>query len=177
MFLGEGYLGPMAIEEWEANRAEELERRHPGPMIIGELGGGPPDYHRDVLGMADRMASGWIRWVSDSFFDAFLIGREPDDILDVVRVYPQRVAGDPIEYGYEPQFRVFSLRFSERAGVEGPTEIYIPEARTYPSGWTVSVSDPPDRWSSEWDPETGILSVTTDPAQSEHLIRIDPGAR
>lgn len=177
VFLGDGYMGPQAIEEWEKNRTEELEERHPGPIVIGELGEGPPDYHRDVLSMADRLGSGWMRWVSDSFFDAFSAGREPGDILDLVRVYPQRVAGDPIEYGYQPALRVFTLRFAERAGVEGPTEIYIPEARVYPGGWTVSVSDPPDAWSSEFDPETGILSVTTDPMQPEHLIRIDPGSR
>ena len=177
LFLGDGYMGPRAIEEWEQNRSEELEERHPGPLIIGELGGGPPDYHRDVLAMADRIGSGWMRWVSDSFFDAFSIGREPEDILDLVRVYPQRIAGDPIEYAYDPQLRVFSVRFAELAGVEGPTEIYIPEVRVYPSGWTLSVSDPPGSWSSEWDSSTGILSVTTDPSQSEHVIRIDPQVR
>ena len=128
VFLGEGYMGPAAIEEWEENRASETEERHPAPLVIGELGAGPADYHRDVLAMAERMQAGWMRWVSDSFFEAFSVGREPDDILDLVRVYPQRIAGDPIEYRFEPQLRVFSLRFYEREGIEGPTEIYIPKS-------------------------------------------------
>lgn len=175
LFLNGDYQGPTAIELWEANRRAEIEEAHRGPLLIGELGAGPAAYHRDVLAMADRIWAGWTRWSSDSFFQAFEDGREPDDILDMVRVYPQRIAGDPTDFGYDAGLRAFSLTFSERDGVEGPTEIYIPEARIYPDGWKLSLSDPEGSWSSEWNPETGILSVTTDRAQEEHLIRIDPG--
>lgn len=174
VFLGGGYEGPTAINNWESNRLAEIEAHHPGPLLIGELGEGPSAYYRDVFAMSDRLWSGWMRWSSDPFFDAFSEGREPDDILDLVRVYPQRVAGDPIEFAYNAALRVFSLRFAERGGIEGPTEIYIPEARIYPGGWSLSVSDPEGAWSSEWDPDTGVLSLITDPNQSEHLIRIDP---
>lgn len=175
IFLGDGYDGPAAIERWEANRLAEVDERHPVPLVIGELGAGPADYHRDVLEMADRLGSGWMLWSSDSFFEAFLDGREPADILDLVRVSAQRVAGDPIDFAYNPARRVFSLRFAQREGVEGPTEIYIPEARIYPDGWTLSVSDPQGSWSSDWNPERGVLSIMTDPSQTEHVIRIDPG--
>jgi endoglycosylceramidase len=177
IFLGGGYDGSDAIERWEANRLAEIEERHPGPLVIGELGGGPPDYHRDVFAMADRLGSGWMRWSSDPFFEAFVDGREPDDILGTVRVYPQRIAGDPLDFAYNSALRVFSLRFAQRDAVQGPTEIYIPEARIYPDGWTLSVSDPAGSWSSDWDPEHGLLSITTDPTQAEHLIRIEPGMR
>jgi len=100
VFLGGGYQGPAAIENWEANRLTEIDERHPGPLVIGELGEGPPAYYQDVFAMADRLWSGWMRWSSDAFFDAFSEGMEPEDIVDLVRVYPQRVAGDPIAYSY-----------------------------------------------------------------------------
>lgn len=177
LFLGSDYDGPIALDNWEANREAEIEERHPGPLVIGELGGGPPEYHRDLFAMTDRLGCGWMRWSSDPFFEEFLGGREPEDILDLVRVYPQRIAGDPIAFAFDPSFRVFSLRFAERDGVQGPTEIYIPEARVYPDGWRLSISDPEGSWSSDWDAERGVLSVTTDPSQFEHVIRIDPGRR
>ena len=85
--------------------------------------------------MADRIWAGWTRWSSVIFFQAFEDGREPDDILEMVRVYPQRIAGDPTDFGYNTSQRAFSLAFSEGEGIEGPTEIYIPEARIYPDGW------------------------------------------
>ncbi len=175
VFLGIGYDGPSAIERWEENRIVELEERHPAPLVIGELGEGPSAYHQDVFAMADRLGAGWIRWSSDSFFEAFTAGREPEDILDLVRVYPRRIAGDPIEIAFDAERRVFSLVFVEREGVEGPTEIFVPEARLYPGGWTLSVSDPEGTWSSQWDPERRILSVETDPSQAQHVLRIDPG--
>jgi endoglycosylceramidase len=176
VFVGAGYEGPDALESWEANRLAELEERHPRPLVIGELGGGPPEYYQDVFALADRLGSGWMRWSSDPFFQAFADGREPDDILDQVRVYPQRIAGDPIEFSFDPALRVFTLTFVERPGVVGPTEIYIPEATVYPGGWTLSVSDPDGRWSSEWVAERRVLSVTTDPSQNEHVIRVEPAA-
>lgn len=175
VFLGGGYNGPAAIESWETNRATEIAERHPAPLVIGELGEGPTEYHADVFAMTDRLGSGWMHWSSDPFLAAFAAGREPEDILDLVRVYPQRIAGDPVDFAFNPELRVFSLVFVEREGVEGPTEIFIPEARIYPDGWTLSVSDPDGSWSSDWDPDRRILSVVTDPAQPEHVIRIDPG--
>lgn len=175
VFLGVGYNGPAAIERWEANRIAELEERHPAPLVIGELGEGPSAYFADVFTMTDRLGAGWVRWSSDPFYSAFANGREPDDILDLVRVYPRRIAGDPIDFAFNPEHRVFSLVFAEREGVEGATEIFVPEARLYPDGWTLQVSDPDGSWTSDWDPDRRILSIVTDPTQAQHVIRIDPG--
>jgi endoglycosylceramidase len=179
--LNLGYGGNTTVRDrWASNREAE-NAQHRGPLLIGEFGGnenqpGYLQYLRDLFVMADRVTSGWTLWSYDpgSWGLTDGAGHELQKVAELVRAYPQRVAGEPIAYTYDSQTRVFSLRFAERADASGPTEIYVPAARFYPGGWVLEVSDPDGTWSSAWDPTREVLSVWTDRRQGEHLIRITP---
>lgn len=168
------------IDLAEAYRAGEAAR-FGMPLVFGEIGS-PFDgvnhgaYRRDVLAMVDRIGSGWAWWSYDLGDTPFAIldadrSERPGIVDDLVRPYPQRVAGEPTRYAHDPETRVFELAFRE-TGVAAPTEIYIPAARHYPDGWTLAVSDPDGAWSSAWDPVSEVLRVTTDPHQVEHTVRV-----
>lgn len=72
---------------------------------------------------------------------------DPDDINSggraleaAVRPYARKVAGEPLEMGFELKRRAFHLTFRHDPLVEAPTEIYVPNLQ-YPGGCRVEVSD------------------------------------
>jgi endoglycosylceramidase len=135
------------------------------------------EHLEEVMEVADSRTSGWAYWAYDRGGGWDLIafdGSEKDKVDVLVRTYPRRIAGKPLRYSYQPASRVFELHFADMPGVTGPTVIYLPARRFYPEGWQVTSSDPDGAWSSEWDPDRELLSVTADPAQDRHTISISP---
>lgn len=164
------------IDDWQAERASEAAE-HRVPMIVGEYStlpfAGEADraaYFARMNAMLDRTTSGWAFW-DRSLLDDTLDGGDLTVEDYLVRPYARAVAGQPVEHGFDAETRVFSLSFDTRSRVTGPTEIFLPEA-TYPEGWRLEVSD--GEWSSTWDEATRVLSVTTDPAESRHVLTIWP---
>lgn len=169
-------------DQWAAQRPADLER-YQAPMMVGEFGmnwrggGNPLGYLERLVELFDELTSGWMYWSHDiggwSLVEGEDLHENPNvDVL--VRTYPQRVAGFPVEYGYDADTRVMHLSFADRATAQGPTEIYIPARRFYPDGWSLEVDDPAGTWSSTWDAEREILSVTTRRTGSVHSLRIVP---
>jgi endoglycosylceramidase len=182
---GTPYSGPEILEGWKAERAADRIRLN-APLLLGEFGtfdnvAGHDQLLRDILSMMEEIGTGWAIWSYDlgesgrQLLDT--AGNERGHLDHLVRTYPQRIAGAPVSRSYDPDTRVLELTFREKEKVSGPTEIYIPEARLYPSGWVVEVSDPAGSWSSSWDADREILSVTTDPDQSQHTIRVSPATQ
>ena len=151
------------------------------PLLIGEWGTGTEvtnfaQYLEDVARMADHTTSGWAYWSYDlggwSPVDADRNETPQAEIL--VRAYPPRVAGEPRYVDYDPESRVFTLVFEEKAGVSGPTEIYLPVRRSYPEGFDLSVSGRRREWKAAWDPEREILSLCTGSKAGEHTVVVQP---
>ena len=167
------------LENWARERARDMEILG-GPLLIGEWGlsphaGGADQLYRESVELADRMTSGWAYWS----YDAGGWGPwNPDgsdqahaDIL--VRAYPRRVAGEPTSYGYDQDTRCLSLDYADRRGVQGPTEIYIPEARHYGnSGWQLHVQA--EQWTSAWDASREVLEVDIPPGGGLKRIFVTP---
>jgi endoglycosylceramidase len=169
-----------SIENWVLHRTLESEAQG-APLLIGEWGTGTnvlnfADYLEDVVRMADHSTSGWAYWSYDlggwSPVDADRNETPQAEIL--VRVYPQRVAGDPRYVDYDPESRIFEFVFAEKPGVSGPTEIYVPRRRFYPEGFDLSVSDRRRHWKGTWDPDREILSLCLDPKAAEHTVVVRP---
>jgi endoglycosylceramidase len=57
----------------------------------------------------------------------------------LARVYPRAIAGDPVDYGFDPRTGRGWLRYRPRAGVRGPTVIAVP-ALQEPSGYVATVT-------------------------------------
>ena len=181
--FGDGYIGnPFFINQWEKHRIRELEVQNT-PMLIGEWGfdetkPGSMDYFSEVVSMADRVTSGWTYWAYEpgTWGLTDQDGNESLKVNVLVRAYPQRVAGQPESWSWDLEARVFSLVFSEKPGVTGATEIYVPAGRFYPDGWRLSVSDPEGGWECRWDEEREILQLVTDPGQPVHTVTIEEKA-
>ena len=166
------------LENWEVERAREAEA-FGGPLLIGEWGlsplaGGADDLYRASVELADRASSGWFFWS----YDAGGWGLWNPDGSDaphadiMVRAYPRAVAGEPVSYGYDESTRCLSLVYEDRPGVEGATEIYVPEARHHPDGWQVHVDEA--EWSSMWDAEREVLSLEIPRSGETHRIFVTP---
>jgi endoglycosylceramidase len=176
--LAGGYLPDVddALPRWEGYRRGDSEKQR-APLLAGEWSmlRWFDDENRhlwinDTLRMLERVSAGWSYWECGGFLG------DADETFRalIASVYPRRVAGTPVSYGYDPETRVFEMVFSEREGTSGPTEIFIPEEREYPSGWTVTSSDPDDTWSWQWDETARILSITSNADNPTHTIRIEP---
>ncbi len=179
---GGPYDGSTAfIDMWKANRMAEASRQK-APLLLGEFGAsaeglGHVDYLKDVVAMADSAGAGWTYWSYDlgggfGFLDADR--NEKAQLEALVRVYPERIAGKPVSFAYEPATRAFELVFDEQAGVSGPTRIVLPAVRLYPAGWDLAVSDPAGTWSASFDATAQRLTLVTSPGQARHTIRITP---
>lgn len=168
------------VSKWETSRTAEQARLNV-PVVAGEWGLAPDWtnarlFMREVLTMADRMMIGWAYW---SWGPGGWSWLNPDEteretVNDIVRVYPRAIAGVPERFGYDPDARVFTMTFTDRAGVSGPTEIYVPTRRFYAGGWDLTVSDTAGSWSSSWDADREILELTTPFTGGSHAVEISP---
>jgi endoglycosylceramidase len=169
-----------SIEAWRVTRTVESLAQG-APLLIGEWGTGAgvvnfEQYLEDVARMADGATSGWAYWSYDlggwSPIDPDRNETPQADIL--VRAYPQRIAGTPRFIDYDPESRILQLVFSEKPGVSGPTEIFVPRRRFFPEGFDLEVSDRRGRWKAAWDPEREILSLCASPRAAEHQVVVKP---
>jgi len=168
------------ITDWEEHRKTEAEAQG-SAIVIGEWG-----LHQDwpnamlfmdeVVTMADRLMAGWTYWDYHPGGWSFLNPdrTERDSINHIVRTYPQRIAGVPESFSYDPETRVFRLEFTDHQDIVGPTEIYVPKKRFYPEGLELEVVDEEGDWSFEWDEAREIVSITTDRDGVTHVIEIRP---
>jgi endoglycosylceramidase len=170
------------LDSWIHERGGELTELKV-PMQVGEFGlpwdagGDPLGYLQKILNAADEITSGWAYWAYDPGNWAPIAGsdlHETPNANILVRAYPQRVAGRPIRYGYDPKTRVLDVTFVDQPGVSGATEIYLPARRFYSTGWRLEVSDAPGTWTSAWDAAGELLSVTTPRSGGAHQIRVVP---
>lgn len=169
------------VDRWEAARIEETRLQN-WPIVMGEFGmdrtfPGAAEYLDDVLQMADRMMISWAYWSFTpgtwGWWDPATMTEHPN-ADQLVRPYPQRVAGTPREWSWDRESRVFTLRFDDAPGVSGPTEIFLPVERFFADGYSVDSNDAPESWSQSWDADRQVLSLTTSASDETHVITIRP---
>jgi len=183
MLLHEGTVSYNVLDrrnmiDWSRNRSSELNS-HGTPLLVGEFGGsddtpGFQSYLEEITNVFDYMGSSWAWWSNDrgSWGMTDGNGNENPKVNYLVRTYPRAVAGNPIRFSFDVHTADFELEFEQKAGVTGPTEIFVP-ARHYPDGFDVKVYYANNgTWSKSWNAASQILSVTTDSAQESTVIKI-----
>jgi endoglycosylceramidase len=162
------------IARWQEHRIAE-QQAHRTPMLVGEFSVLPFDspadqatYFERMHTMLDHTTSGWAFWDRGLIHSA-MEGSDQQVLDYLVRPFPHAVAGQPLEVSFDRATSTFRLVFASRARVQGPTEIFVPQA-TYPSGWTAQVG----QGTQSWDEATGVLSVESDATVPEHTITITP---
>ncbi|GAA1107076.1 cellulase family glycosylhydrolase [Nocardiopsis composta] len=191
MDLGEPYAGSAkeridaSIEQWSGSVRTTAERLE-APIVLGEFGldmsgEGATDYVARMLDETDRMAAGRAYWSNDHdgwgpWKDESLA---PGPLAETMnRPYPRVVAGHPVEIDFDSEAPALTVRFTEKEGVSGPTELYLPDT-VFPDGYDLSVESagsPAEPDASEWDGELRILSVETASAGpgTEHTVTVTP---
>jgi endoglycosylceramidase len=115
-----------------------------GALWIGEYGGtanepGIVDYMNADYDGAGAVAASSMYWDYTEGGYGLLAadGSEAQPLLDaIVRPYPERVAGDPIAWSFDPATSVFTFRFHPSSAAAGPTILSI-APRVYPYGYIV----------------------------------------
>lgn len=172
---------PTFFGKWE-QAISVYPAAHPIPVLVGEWGiadpeaGGMDLFVRDSLRTLDRVTSGWsvFNWCKGGGYcpiDAD--GHDRPAIGRIFQPYARAIAGAPTSTSWDPDSGVLKMEFADNAAV-GATDIFIPESRAYPGGWTVETSDAPGTWSQTFDPAAGVLSVTTHRTGGAHTICVGP---
>jgi endoglycosylceramidase len=114
-------------------------------LWIGEYGGvasdpGIAEYMDAQYAGIGAVAGGSSYWAYDKGGGYAVLaedGSEKAELLAaLVRPWPERVAGDPLDYAFDPASRVFTLRYRPDASLRAPTVIAVPD-RVYPEGYEV----------------------------------------
>ncbi len=86
-----------------------------------------------------------------------------------VRPYAHKVAGEPLEMGFELKRKTFHLTFRHDPVVRAPTEIYVPNLQ-YPGGYRVEVSD--GKYQIDRETQTLVFHHSLD--REIHHVRVRP---
>jgi len=102
--------------------------------------------------------------------------RDPQDVHSggrglpaLLRPYPQKTAGEPLQLSFDYRKRVMIYRFRHDPLINQPTEFYVPVFQ-YPRGYRVSVSD--GNYEILADEQKLIYRHSL--TQPEHTVRIQP---
>ena len=114
-------------------------------LWVGEYGGVEADpgivpymtAQYDGIGSVAGSSAYWEYGRNEAYGILDADGSEKTELLSaLVRPYPERVAGDPISYAFDPMTSIFTFAYAPDAKVSAPTEVVIP-SRLYPQGFHV----------------------------------------
>lgn len=176
------YLGlPLEIE-FVLDAIDRTARRMAAPVWVGEwaLFNGQTvnheQYMRDATRLLDEHLASWSYWVYNKDDNVGLLdpdGNERAWVLDAVsRPYPQKTAGYPESFAFDPDAGIFTLVWTENPVATGPTEIYIPR-RHFPGGFILTCSDPDGEWSYTWNEARQVASIEANRQIARHSVMIE----
>lgn len=85
----------------------------------------------------------------------------------LVRPWPEKVAGTPESYGFDPATSTFTVTYAPDAGIRAPTVISVPD-RVYPNGYQVECGE------CQFEKSEGALTITKAPAVAKLVVTIRP---
>lgn len=164
----------MVIENVAALREEA--RQLGAALWIGEYGGpatapGIVEYMDAEYDAFAAVAAGSMYWSYDRGDGYALLdadGNEKPVLAGVlVRPYPERIAGDPIAWSWDPDTATFTFTYEPDRALALPTELTVPE-RCYPAGYTVECGG------CEIEQVPGALRLRSPPPGSPATVTLRP---
>ena len=146
-------------EDRSFNDAEAQAARNGDTLMLTEFGATDdlPTIERDV-DAADRHMDSWTYWtyyggdpccprpvegiIIDPSKPPTTANIKQGKVDTLSRPYPRATAGTPLSWSFDPSSSLFTFTYRTDPRVRAPTEIFIPVARHYASGYTVRVSGP-----------------------------------
>ncbi|HNJ59654.1 MAG TPA: cellulase family glycosylhydrolase [Chitinophagales bacterium] len=179
---GNGYTqsSKKNLIDWENQRKKEVSPIVHGniPLMTGEFGlgywqTGFDTYLKDFNNMSDRNQWHWAYWSYDLYGWSPIDGnRNPTPIRDyIVRAYPRAVAGKIVSFDYNPDTRIFNLKYNNNNDIDKPTEIAVPKF-CYPNGFDAIVSGASD-YSTSFDEQFQIFKIKSK-LNTEITVNIKP---
>lgn len=161
------------LARWSAARDADSAVQHL-PQVLGEFGVPYTGYLDMILDLADQRMSGWVQWAFSGHFAVVDRRRNETALTDhYVRPYPRAIAGIPISFGWDVEGQVLRLTYTGRAGVDAPTELFLPQ-RHFPDGFRVFASGVEDPGSVCWEPSRSILKLRgSDPSTTYRVCVAD----
>ena len=153
--------------------AGEAQSLHAG-LWVGEYGGDPSapgitEYMAAQYDAAGQVAASTMYWAYDKSNGYGLLdpdGNEKPLLLDaVVRPYPERVAGDPVSYAFDPATSTFTLVYTAHGSAA--TTLSVPD-RVYPAGYQVECGG------CVFHREPGQLVIDSPPANPSVTVTLQP---
>lgn len=149
-----GYGLCPALDGLVFSHAEATAERMAAPPLFNEFGDTQDlNQIRRLIALADSHRIGWMYWgykdwvdVPGGAGDGGLFDDDDDNRtlrnakLDVLsEPYPMAIAGTPEQYGYDPDTRTFTLRYTPDPAIAAPTLVFT-APRQYPDGYRVEIS-------------------------------------
>jgi hypothetical protein len=145
-------------------------------LWIGEYGGpsgaaGIENYVDAAYDGAGAVSAGSAYWSYDRDDGYGLLDPDGDEkpnvLAEVVRPYPERVAGSPVSWELDETLQRFTLRYEPDTAIEAPTVIRVPP-RFYPNGYRVVCDGCTSTMAGD------SLLVTAPPADRPASVTLEP---
>jgi endoglycosylceramidase len=133
------------------------------PVLLGEFGASASPLNTTRLTeLADQRRMSWLYW-DDNYF------RQAPEVVraDLIRVYPQATAGQPLAQRFDPATGAFEFRYRPDPSVTAPTSIAVP-TDPYPDGYTVTAAGA----NVTSAPNAGRLTLVADPGATEVTVQL-----
>lgn len=172
---------PDFFESWAAAITTYTDT-NPMPMLIGEWGVARPEAHsmdafvRETLSTLDAVSSGWSHFsfcFGGGYCSVDAEGHDRPNISQIFVPYARAIAGAPTSSTYDFDSRTLRVVYRDNTA-SGPTEIFVPESRSYPGGFKIITSDGTAGSTQHFDEATGVVSVSIDKTSGDHAICVVP---
>lgn len=152
-----------SVYEGQVADGHQVGARWNAPVLLGEFGASASPLNTTRLTeLADERLMSWLYW-DDNYY------RQAPEVVrtDLVRVYPQATAGQPIAQRFDPRGGTFVFRYRPDPSIGAPTAIVVP-SEAYPDGYSVQVSGA----TVTSEPNAGRLTLKADPSSTEVTVRV-----
>jgi endoglycosylceramidase len=135
----------------DADRTVMASKAQPAgpPWIVSEFGAtSDPALLAAVTAEMDARQVGWVYWSWKYYGDptgsaaeslVMADGRLRSTALALSQVYPEAVAGRPLDFGYSPDSGAFRLTYVPNLRVRAPTVVFVPTTIHYRQGYCAQV--------------------------------------
>lgn len=143
--------------------------------MIGELGAidytakGNLDFVDKVTELTDNIGASWMWWSNDKGCTSPYQGDGIFNALAAHLSYPyaQAIAGTPEVLRYDRTKKQLTVKFSNKAGVTGTTDLFL-SPYVFTNGYSLTSTDAEGSWSASYNPTNHVLSISADSSKKDH---------
>jgi endoglycosylceramidase len=168
----------LVLKAWTTSTAA-VSHIWKAPVAIGELGAidytskGNLNYADKIMDLTDQIGANWLWWSNDKGSTSPYQGDGKFNALAAHLSYPyaQAVAGTPEILHYDRAKKQLTVKFANKTGVTGTTDLFL-SPYFYTNGYTITTTDAEGTWSSSYNANNHVLSITSNPTSNDHTYTV-----